>query len=160
MPRSVKVSLAISKNLLLQRLTKGGFEICTAEYKLSAFSSLAGYNWFGFKCFSELMSSVVNAKHSFRAVPRSPVRRLIFVTFCKPRLETTTRKPTRQHHRPGSAEPGTAALVPPPRHGDDGTAALLYPQPSHLLSALRSHWGQGSTWTRRMATCSTVGSGI
>lgn len=56
MPRPVKVSLAISENLLLQRLTKGGFEICTAEYELSAFSSLAGCNWFGFKCFSELMS--------------------------------------------------------------------------------------------------------
>lgn len=56
MLRPVKVSPAISENLLLQRLTKGGFEICTAEYELSAFSSLAGYNWFGFKCFSELMS--------------------------------------------------------------------------------------------------------
>lgn len=54
--RLVKVSLTTSENLLLQRLTKGGFEIGTAEYELSAFSSLAGYNWFGFKCFSELMS--------------------------------------------------------------------------------------------------------
>lgn len=114
MPRLVRVSLAISESFLLQRLTKGGFEIRTAEYGLSAFSSLAGCNWFGFKCFSELTSWVVNAKHSFRAVPRSPVRRLIFVTFCKPRLETTTRKPTRQHHQPASAQLGTAAPVPAP----------------------------------------------
>lgn len=56
MPRLVTVSSAIAENLLLQRLTKGGFEICTAEYELSAFSSLAGYNWFGFKCFTELTS--------------------------------------------------------------------------------------------------------
>lgn len=156
MPRLVRVSLAISENFLLQRLTKGGFEICTAEYELSAFSSLAGCNWFGFKCFSELTSWVVNAKHSFRAVPRSPVRRLIFVTFCKPRLETTTRKPTRQHHQPASAQLGTAAPVPAPGHGDAGTAALLCPQPSHLLGAQRSQRGRGSAQTRGMAACSAA----
>lgn len=40
MPRPVTVSSAIAENLLLQRLTKGGFEICTAEYELSAFFQL------------------------------------------------------------------------------------------------------------------------
>lgn len=55
-PERSQRELRASETVLLQRLTKGGFEIGTAEYELSAFSSLAGYNWFGFKCFSELMS--------------------------------------------------------------------------------------------------------